>query len=99
MKIVWSPLALERVEEYGGHIAAANPAAAILWAEEVFAKVEPLADFPQLGRVVPEVGREEVRELFHGQYRIVYRVASAILILTVRHTRQLLSAVDIEEEA
>jgi toxin ParE1/3/4 len=99
VNIVWSPLALERVEEYAEYIALDNPAAAIEWAEEVFAKVDPLAEFPEMGRVVPELGRADVRELFHGHYRIIYRVGRSIFILTVRHTSQLLSGADIEEDA
>jgi plasmid stabilization system protein ParE len=39
---------------------------------------------PRAGRVVPEVGREDVREVLVGNYRIVYEVRSAeIRILTV----------------
>ena len=33
-----------------------------------------LADFPNLGRVVPEVPEGELRDLVEKQYRIVYRV-------------------------
>jgi toxin ParE1/3/4 len=99
MNIVWSPLALERVEEYAEHIALDNPAVAIQWVEEIFAKVDPLAGFPEMGRRVPELRRTDIRELFHGQYRIIYRVGSSVFILTVRHTSQLLSDTDVQEDA
>jgi len=33
-----------------------------------------LADFPERGRVVPEVRHPTVRESIHGSYRIIYEV-------------------------
>lgn len=100
MSIVWSPLALERVVEYADYIALDNPAAALQWAENVFAKVAPLAEFPEMGRVVPELGKPDAREVFHGKYRIIYRVgSSSVEILTVRHGSQLLSEVEVEDDA
>ncbi len=39
---------------------------------------------PRAGRVVPELGLEEIREVFLGKYRIVYRlVEGGIEVLTV----------------
>ncbi len=48
---------------------------------------EPLADFPELGRRVPEEPEQaNVRELVVQTYRIIYRVeAERILIATVLH--------------
>ncbi|MBD2766613.1 type II toxin-antitoxin system RelE/ParE family toxin [Hymenobacter sp. BT664] len=40
----------------------------------IFAKVEQLLSFPQLGRMVPELGRPTVREVFYRQYRIIYQL-------------------------
>jgi len=33
-----------------------------------------LADFPEMGRVVPEFGRDEIREIVVRSYRVIYRV-------------------------
>lgn len=41
---------------------------------EVLAAVERLAHFPVSGRVVPEFGVAELREVIHPPFRIVYRV-------------------------
>ena len=55
----------------------------------MFAAVTPLAQFPESGRVVPEFGRDEIRELLHGEYRILYKVeAHRLAVLTVRHGRR-----------
>jgi plasmid stabilization system protein ParE len=40
---------------------------------EIVAKVETLQTNPDMGRVVPEFGRENLRELIHPPFRIVYR--------------------------
>ena len=89
MTIVWSPLALDRVAEIAGYIARDKPSAAEKWVKTVFAKVEQLEISPELGRVVPEIGNVQFRELIYSQYRIVYRIEKKrISILTVRHGRQ-----------
>ncbi|MBU2739392.1 type II toxin-antitoxin system RelE/ParE family toxin [Acidithiobacillus concretivorus] len=77
MKIVLSPLALERVEDTARYIAGDNPDAAVRWVNDLFATVEQLADFPKSGRMVPEVGSPRIRELIFGTYRIVYKDTEA----------------------
>ncbi|MEA3252681.1 MAG: type II toxin-antitoxin system RelE/ParE family toxin [Pseudomonadota bacterium] len=88
MKIVWSPLALERVEDTARYIAEDNPDAAVRWVDDLFATVERLADFPISGRMVPEVGSPRIRELIFGTYRVVYSVKDQVDILTVLRFRQ-----------
>lgn len=91
MKIIWSPLAIERITEIARYIAQDNPAAAQNWVETIFAKVEQVQSAPASGRIVPEVNRKEIREIIFGNYRIVYRAEPKnISILTVRHGRQIL---------
>ena len=41
--------------------------------EEVFRRVQTLADHPDMGRVVPEFDQPLLRELIHPPFRIVYR--------------------------
>jgi len=41
---------------------------------EIVAHVERLSDFPESGRVVPEFGLVQLREIIHPPFRIVYRV-------------------------
>ena len=51
--------------------------------------------FPLSGRVVPEVGREDVRELIVGGYRVVYQVrGEEAEILAVTHAARPLDEVD-----
>src|SRR5438067_13397540 len=72
------PLALERALEAKAYIAADNPIAAEKWASGLVDAAKRLKRFPNLGRVVPEIGREDYRELVYGNYRIVYRTSENV---------------------
>lgn len=97
MKIIWSPLAVERMTEIADYISKDNPTAALKWAQAVFDKIENIQEFPFMGRIVPEANRKEIRELLFKNYRIIYRVGTDhISILTIRHGKQLLPSEDIE---
>ena len=89
MRVVWSPVALRRVEEIVDHLSSDRPGAAAEWAEGLFDLVGRLKAFPDRGRMVPELGQSSIRELIYGDYRVVYRVeGSKIGVLTVRHGRR-----------
>jgi plasmid stabilization system protein ParE len=91
MKIIWSSLAIEQVAEIADYIAADKPISAKNWAIEIFDAVGALADFPELGRVIPEIRDSRFREIFKGHYRIIYQFENAtVSILTIRHGKQIL---------
>lgn len=95
MKLIWSPLALDRALEAKEYIAADNPRAAEKWASALVQAVARLKRHPRVGRIVPEIGRDEYREIVYGSYRVVYRISSGtISILTVRHYSRL---IDLDE--
>ena len=97
MKITWAPRAKRRAGEYGEHIAQDNEEAAYAWLVGIFEEVERLKDFPEQGRVVPEIGRPDVRENFYMSHRIIYKIGSRrIRIVTIRHGRQLLDKKEIK---
>ncbi len=98
MRISWSPLALERVEDIARYIAQDDPQAAARWVAGLFDAVERLAELPQSGRVVPEVGVRRIRELIFGAYRVIYSVRDRVEILTVRRGSQLLRRGEIGDE-
>lgn len=91
MRIVWSPLAVDRASEIAHYIGRDKPSAAEKWVAAVFSKVDRLRTSPEIGRAVPEIGNERFRELLYGNYRIVYRLETdQIAILTIRHGKQIL---------
>ena len=96
MKVIWSPLSIDRASEIAEYIALDKPAAADKWINVLFLKLEQLMLSPKSGRVVPEIGDEQFRDLVYGNYRIIYRIEKKHLsILTIRHGRKILPVEDI----
>ena len=73
-KIVWSEQALDDLKAIVGFIARDNPTVAETFGYQLISKVDLLAQFPQLGRVVPEESDETIREIIFRPYRIIYKV-------------------------
>jgi len=97
MKIVWSPLAVERASEIVDYITQDKPSAADKWIHTVFLKVEKLRSNPDIGRIVREINEHHFRELIYGNYRIIYRIETKqISILTIRHGKQILPIEEIK---
>lgn len=91
MKVVWSPLALQKLGDAAEFIALDNPLAAENWVREVFDKAELLSTKPEMGRMVPELPNTNYREIIFGHYRVIYSLSFEVRILTVRNCRQKLS--------
>jgi toxin ParE1/3/4 len=53
--------------------------------DKIFEKARLLENHPHMGRIVSELGREDIRELIYKQYRVVYRIVdeSRIDVLAV----------------
>lgn len=87
-KIIWSEPALDDLRCLTDFVAADNPAAAEKLGHAILAKTRYLTVHPHIGRMVPEIGMKNVRELIHRPYRIIYRVNSnneTIAIVRVWH--------------
>lgn len=82
--VEWSARAVRDLEAIGDYIASDNPRVAIDFVDGLIARGEALAATPLVGRVVPEFGRTDIREVLAGNYRIVYRVIERkICVLTI----------------
>jgi toxin ParE1/3/4 len=58
---------------------------------EVVSQVERLADYPESGRVTPEFGLAQLREVIHPPFRIVYRLDDdRVRVVRVRRSERLL---------
>lgn len=87
----WTEKALADVLGIYDYIAAQGPGYADALCERLFARPQQLVEHPLSGSVVPEYGREDIRELVVHSFRIIYRVVgSEALILTVVHGSRLL---------
>ncbi len=96
MKIFWTKEALLRLQEIEEYISRDNPIVAIEFVDKLISVAETLIDYPDKGRIVPELSFENIRELIHKNYRIVYLVKkNSVDILTVFEGHQLLKKEEI----
>ena len=90
-RLRWTRRARTDLVSIGKFIARDNPAAALEWIGRIRKKALQAARMPFSGRVVPEMARDDVREVLLNKYRIVYRVLEKkIHILTVFEGHRLL---------
>lgn len=90
-KIVWSRQSRENLRAIRAFIALAAPRTAAAYVKKLTSAVKRLEKFPFSGGVVSEIGRPDIREVLHGNYRIIYRASrSRVEILTVFHSARLL---------
>jgi toxin ParE1/3/4 len=90
-RLTWSEGAQEDLRSIHKFVARDSPHYANLLVAHLIAAVDRLATFPLSGRVVPEFQQEDLREVLHGHYRIVYRLhVDAVAIVTVFHAARLL---------
>jgi addiction module RelE/StbE family toxin len=99
-QVRWTAQALADLEAIGDFIARDASSFAQVFVDRVFEAVKRLEAFPRSGRVVPEIDREDIREIIFGSYRIVYLVSKdEISILTVFHSARLLKPFDIATDS
>ncbi len=102
MTISWSDRARRDLHSIYAYIAEDNPIAARRWIARLQEKANSAALAPGAGRVVPEVEKTDVREVFLRSYRIVYRVLqNEIHVLTVFEGHRLFptAAVECDDDA
>lgn len=90
MNVVWSDEAAQRLDEFVvSTVASSGREKAKNLFSELAAHVALLGANPQMGRMVPEHARADVRELISRGYRIVYVVhVDVIEVVTVVRGRQ-----------
>ncbi len=83
----WTEPALEDLNSIKAYISKDSPFYAKRFIERLFEVAEKLADFPELGRKVPEANyQESIREIIFQNYRIIYLIQdNNINILAVIH--------------
>lgn len=85
----WTEHAVAQLAAVAEYVSLSSPVYADHLVERIAGRLDQAREFPESGRVVPEFGRAEIRELIEWLYRLVYRVhADAIEALSVLHGRQ-----------
>ncbi|MEO0068905.1 MAG: type II toxin-antitoxin system RelE/ParE family toxin [candidate division WOR-3 bacterium] len=97
-KLIWSPTALTDLAALADYIGRDSEHYARLFVQRIVSAVETLASFPEAGRIVPEYGRRDLRELLFHNYRIVYRIKqNEVQVVAIVHGARLLPDVEQEE--
>lgn len=90
MKLEWSPDALDDLDGIWNTIAEDNVSKAVSFVEEIRERAQDLLIAPKSGIMIPEIGKEELRELHFKNYTIVYEIRKeSILIHEVFHQRRI----------
>jgi len=91
VEVRWTVLAVKDLKNIFDFIALDSKVYAKTQVQHIRNKVAILQNQPLVGRVVPELKNENIREIITGNYRIIYRVISIkkIDILTIYHTSRL----------
>ncbi|PYU96016.1 MAG: type II toxin-antitoxin system RelE/ParE family toxin [Acidobacteria bacterium] len=85
-QVRWTPQAADDLDAICLFIARDAPTLAAIFADRVLRASDRLASHPRLGRVVPELGNENIREIIVGSYRVIYRIQrEQVHLLTVHH--------------
>ena len=93
-RLIWSPRSIQDLESIREHIARDSPLYADLVVRRLIHAPSRLQQFPESGRIVPERGQADLRELIVRPFRVVYRVRDdAIQIVTVFRASRLLPEV------
>jgi toxin ParE1/3/4 len=92
-RVNWTRRALSQLQDAAEYIEKDSPKAAAALIAGAFEATNRLADFPRLGRRVPEWGLDEYRDLILGNYRIIYHIGiGQIEVATFIHGARLLPA-------
>lgn len=86
--LIWSPEAFAQLRSNFEYLAERDLEAAKRWLTRIDELVEGLLVTPEIGRIVPEYGRAELRERLHGKsYRLIYRLRSGqVEVAAIWHT-------------
>ena len=92
VKIVWTDLSASDLNEIFDFIAEDSSRYASITVNKIYHRVQPIAENPYMGRLVPEFKQKTIRELIEGNYRIIYRIKNKnqIDILRIYHVARLL---------
>jgi addiction module RelE/StbE family toxin len=97
--VIWTPRAHADLKAIHDHIAKDAPQNAKKITREMVQKAHLLMEVPQIGRKLPEVNDDDLREISLHPWRIIYHLRQGkIFVVTVVHKRRQLDADDLTRE-
>lgn len=89
MRVEWSDLARDELDELVRYISRDSAFYARRFGEKVVLATRRLRNFPESGRMIPEAEDPALREIIVQGYRVMYRLEpERALILAVMHGRR-----------
>jgi len=89
VKIIWTQRSITDLKSIAEYISKDSVKYASLILERIIDVTKHLETNPRIGRMVPEIGRnDKIREIIFGNFRIIYKITStlSVHILTVHHS-------------
>ena len=88
-RLRWTEHAVTQLGSIAEYISLASPVYAEQVVDRVVRRLAQAQNYPESGRVVPELAQASVRELIEPPYRLIYLVApDSITVLSILHGRQ-----------
>ena len=88
-EVRWSPQALRDLDALGKYLERSSPQYARSLVARLYEAGAGLAEYPLMGRQVPEVELGHIRDIIRDGYRIVYLADEEVVeVLAVLHGRQ-----------
>ncbi len=101
VKIIWTQRSLTDLKSIAEYISKDSTKYASLTIERIIDVTKLIENNPRIGRMVPEVGRnDKIREIIFGNYRIIYTINNplTVYILTVHHSAKRLRQTSLKRQ-
>ena len=93
VKVTWTEVSVEDLHDIFDYISKNSFHYARITVDRIYKRAEQISKNPRTGRIVPEIDNDQVRELFIGNYRLIYYIVSdeRVDILRIYHSARSLS--------
>jgi len=93
VKVVWTEVSVEDLREIFDYISKNSFHYARITVERIYKRADQISKNPRIGRIVPEIDNDEVRELIIGNYRLIYYIVNdgRVDILRIYHSARSLT--------
>ena len=98
VKVAWTEVSVEDLHDIFDYISKNSFHYARITVDRIYKRAEQISKNPRIGRIVPEIDNDQVRELIIGNYRLIYYIINdeRVDILRIYHSARSLSENDIK---
>ena len=97
--VIWMPRAKRELRDIKRYISRDAPSTAKAFIRRIQERARKIGVMPTAGALVVEAPGSDVREIYVGNYRVIYRIlAEEVHILTIMHGAQMLTQDRLNDE-